>query len=237
LYQVLTRTSATSGTIKTPSTYTNQTSTAFYKWHNIFGIQTANITNTTLKEITTFSLPQSGYVLNQTDSIGCLLFGSTTSATSIVLNYAINGNVNYSHFETPLIRPRKSVLIQAVGLVGINPRQINRLLTSNTGSYNFYVPQDAQYIDDIQLLFIPEGSSSGLNIDITVNYTVSPNGSGTEFSASDTTSTYIFTGGNINRISLMSLITSAKFGTNGSVVVTNHDAIDMDIVGVETFYR
>jgi hypothetical protein len=241
LYQITAQSSASAGSIKVPSTYTNQSGTLFWKYTNLFPVQTANITKTTLKEITSFSFPQPAYSLNQYDTIACLLFGSTTSATPITINYCTNGNVNYSHFEMPSVRQSKSVFTPAPCL-GAAADQYLTFVGKNLSSgiaYNvtFEIPQDADYIKDILLELTTASNIFPITLDLTSNYSIPPSLLLTSGSQSSLGGTYNIFSDTKNSISIKSLFPSAKAGSMCGIDMLSHTVAGYYCLGVTILYH
>lgn len=239
LYQIIDFTSPSIATIKTPSTYTNENNTAFQKWANRIRITTGDIKNTTAQEITSFSNVSQSYSQSQNGSLGVLAFAKTTSATPITVYMRYNGNSQYSHIETPKFYQRKSVFFPAETNYQVGTHRGKLMSYFLTFQFNFYIPEDVEYIDGINLIYSATNSTSGVDIDLTTNYTVTRGGSISEYSATDNTSTYLFVNGNLGYIPFKTLIINAKHGTFGGLQIVSNSsgAGNFYVYGIELFYR
>lgn len=237
-YQIVSFISSSVVTISVPLNYVNETNVSFKIWRYLFFIDVANIKNTTLKEITTFSNTNPQYALEENDSLGVLVFGRTTSLSVVSIHVYIDGYYAYSHIETPRLIPLKSRFYEAAGQDQKDP-YIGKIINSNTPfNINFGVPNDAENVISAFLVIDPDSTISAVDMDLLVNYTNTPNGARNEYTASDLTSTYDFVANTIQYIPFFSLLTNAQHGTRGGLQLKiNSLPISIYVYGILILYK
>jgi len=230
LYQIIGYVSPTQVVITVPAGYVSEAGVIYNKWFKLYQMTSGDIQYTTpAKEITFFSNPQGEYspatsIDWQTNNqVGILLFGSTTSATSVTVNLTFNGSSNYSHIDLPGLIPIKSHGFSIETNATLGARRTRTISGTGSFSFNFLIPEECERILSAYLVCYPSAGAAGSarDIDLTVEYNNNLGESITQYSASDLSSTYNLTGYANNRYELHfeSLLSSAKGGAEGGVKV------------------